>query len=165
MTDREGGTSKVLVLLDELTPSAALRLLTAGAAGVLRRDTAARHLPWAVTAVAAGSVALAPEITPALAAKQLRPWRASREQAAARVRIAALSCREREVLGLLADGLSNADVAEELTLSDHTVKDHIRAIYGKLGVDNRVQAAQVSWQAGTRDPAPHHAVPAALSRT
>nr|WP_241195769.1 helix-turn-helix transcriptional regulator [Streptomyces sp. SID10362] len=61
-----------------------------------------------------------------------------------------LSSREREIVRLLADGVSNPDMAETLGISTHTVKDHIRGVYTKLGVDNRVQASRIVWQAQVR---------------
>ncbi len=68
---------------------------------------------------------------------------ASREQ---NVRLLALSVREREILELAASGMSNREIAEQLVISANTVKFHLRAIYSRLGVHNRVQATQIVYQ-------------------
>ncbi|GLW49171.1 DNA-binding response regulator [Streptomyces sp. NBRC 14336] len=136
-----------VVLVGRLTDQATRMLLRFGARGVLLREDGARHLPWAVHATAAGSVALAPTTAGFVVDQYVRPGRVAEEAAAARKLLASLSPRERQVLELVSNGASNPVVAETLRISRHTVKDHIRAIYNKLLVGNRVQAARILWQA------------------
>ncbi|GAA3031353.1 hypothetical protein GCM10010448_11660 [Streptomyces glomeratus] len=62
--------------------------------------------------------------------------------------LGALSARELEVLALAGDGLSNPEIAQILTISPETAKDHLHSIYRKLGVRSRLQAAKIAWQAG-----------------
>lgn len=66
----------------------------------------------------------------------------------ARAVLGALSARELEVLALAGDGLSNPEIAQILTISPETAKDHLHSIYRKLGVRSRLQAAKIAWQAG-----------------
>ncbi|WP_192583015.1 helix-turn-helix transcriptional regulator [Streptomyces albicerus] len=136
-----------VVLTSQLSEKTLRMLLRHGAGGILLRDDSVEHLPWAVRAAAAGSIALAPAAAHLLVDQYVRPGRLSEEAAAARDRTAALSPRESEILRLLAEGTSNPDMAEAMGISSHTVKDHIRAVYTKLRVDNRVQAARIAWQA------------------
>ncbi|MFB7653943.1 MULTISPECIES: response regulator transcription factor [unclassified Streptomyces] len=122
-------------------------LLRHGARGILLRGSSVRHLPWAVRAAAEGTVALGPVAARFLVDQYVRPGRMADAVVAARGMLKKLSAREREIARLLADGASNPDMAEALGISAHTVKDHIRGVYAKLGVDNRVQASRVVWQA------------------
>jgi DNA-binding NarL/FixJ family response regulator len=148
--DRLTPTPARIVLVDRCTEDGTRRLLSSGAHGVLLRSSSVDHLLWAVRAVAAGSVALAPEVAGLVLDHYLQPSYAAAESTAAQSRLKDLSPREREILTLLSDGFSNPLIAETLSISSHTVKDHIRAIYTKLKVDNRVQAAQIAWQAASR---------------
>jgi DNA-binding NarL/FixJ family response regulator len=102
--------------------------LAAGARGVLFRHTGGARLSVAVAALAQGLVALEEPV-----AEALRP-----RVAAAPVE--ALTPREREVLELLAQGLSNRRIAQDLSISEHTVKFHVNAILGKLGAQGRTEA-------------------------
>ncbi|XKK64069.1 response regulator transcription factor [Streptomyces sp. ARC32] len=136
-----------VVLVDRLSEHTTRVLLHHGARGILLRGNSVRHLPWAVRAAAAGTVALGPVAARFLVDQYVRPGRTADAVAAARGLLEKLSSREREIVHLLADGVSNPDMAETLGISTHTVKDHIRGVYTKLGVDNRVQASRVVWQA------------------
>ncbi|WP_078915110.1 MULTISPECIES: response regulator transcription factor [unclassified Streptomyces] len=136
-----------VVLAEHLTPHGTRQLLSHGAAGVLLRSTAARHLPWAVTAVAQGSLALDPCLTEALKSAYVRPARASSERIPAEALISTLTPRERDVLALVGEGLPNREIADALSLSPDTVKDHLRRVYTKLGVETRLHAARIAWQA------------------
>ncbi|MCK1794826.1 helix-turn-helix transcriptional regulator [Streptomyces sp. XM4193] len=136
------GTAPVLVVSEQECP---LSLLTGGAAGAVRAGEAAAHLRWAVGFAAAGETALSPYYAASVADRWLRPVRG--EQARQRtLRLQALTCREREVLELAADGMPNRDVARRLHICDDTVKDHLRAVYRKMGVRNRLQAARCLWE-------------------
>jgi DNA-binding NarL/FixJ family response regulator len=119
--------------------------LRAGASGFLLKDTLAVDLLAAVRVVAAGESVAAPTVTRRLIAHfvgtgQVRPDRASR--------LAALTAREREVLTLIARGLSNAEIAGTLHLSEGTVKTHIGRILGKLSLRDRVQAVILGYEVG-----------------
>ncbi|MFG3436174.1 response regulator [Nonomuraea sp. NPDC047897] len=121
--------------LDEYVHEA-LRL---GAVGFLLKDTPPRDLIAAVRTVAAGQAMLSPSVTKRLisAFVDRAPSRAER----ARARLAALTGREEDVIRAVARGLSNAEIARELRLSEATVKAHLSRVLAKLGLANRVQAA------------------------
>ncbi|MFF8407372.1 LuxR C-terminal-related transcriptional regulator [Streptomyces sp. NPDC015684] len=134
----------VLVIAERLTEADARSLLIQGAAGVLLLRSAPQHLTWALPAVAEGSRALSPEIADAIVPGCPTPVRSRH---GARERLARLSAREREVLALLSDGLSNRAIAQALYISPDTVKDHVRTLCTKLRADNRIHAARIAWQA------------------
>lgn len=141
-----------VVLCERLTGHGTRLLLRQGATGILRRATAPAHLSWAVTAVAQGGLALDPCLTEAMKDAYARPAPPDRERASAEELMSALTPREREILALVGEGLPNREIADRLNLSPDTVKDHLRRIYTKLGVDTRLHAARVAWYAGI-DPA------------
>ncbi|MFF0203283.1 LuxR C-terminal-related transcriptional regulator [Streptomyces sp. NPDC005017] len=141
------------VLLGRLSQRATGPLSRHDVRGILLRADAVAHLHWAVRATAAGSVALTPGAARFVVDAFVRPGRATEESAEARQRLGTLGVRETEILELLAEGVSNTVVADRLGISTHTVKDHIRTIYGKLLVRNRIQAARVLWRAQIRRPA------------
>ncbi|MBZ3906830.1 response regulator transcription factor [Streptomyces griseiscabiei] len=136
-----------IVLVSHLTEQTTRMLLRRGANGILLREDSVSHLHWAVRAAAAGGLALAPTAAAFVTARLTRPDRPAEETVTALKLVALLSPREREILRFLEKGVANAETADTLNISGHTVKDHIRAIYAKLGVDNRVQAARIAWQA------------------
>ena len=113
------------------------RALQAGAIGYLLKNVSAEDLAQAIRQAHAGRSTLAPEATEVLV-------RATRERAAAPDY--GLTGREKEVLTLLVDGLSNAEIAERLVVSVATVKFHVRGILSKLGVSSRTEAASVAWR-------------------
>jgi two-component system, NarL family, nitrate/nitrite response regulator NarL len=115
----------VLALVD--APERARELVRAGAQGVLQRDASAERLTAASVAVASGLVAFDQDALRAL----LAPSSAEK---------GVLSAREHEVLELVADGLSNKLIAEQLGVSEHTVKFHVRSLLDKLGADTRADA-------------------------
>ena len=118
--------------------------LRAGASGFLLKDVPAEALFDAVRVVASGEALLAPSITRRLIAEfaRLRP-RQVRPDA-----LAALTPRETEILGLVAEGLSNGEIAERLVLSDETVKTHVSHVLRKLGLRDRAQAVVVAYETG-----------------
>ncbi|MEV4439667.1 response regulator transcription factor [Streptomyces sp. NPDC049577] len=118
--------------------------LAAGAAGFLLRDIAPEDLANAVRLVASGSSVLARPASRAV----VSGLGTARLPEDARERAAALTDREREVLALLVEGLSNAEIGRRLLLSPATVKDHISAIYLKLGTANRVRTAVFAQRTG-----------------
>jgi DNA-binding NarL/FixJ family response regulator len=136
---------RVLVLttfdLDEIVYDA----LRAGASGFLLKDTDPAVLVRAVRDLAAGGAVL----DPGVAARVLSTV-ADGERAAepARRLLSSLSEREREVVGLIGQGLSNAEIGSALHLSEATVKGYVSAVLGKIGAVNRVQAALVAYRGG-----------------
>ncbi|RLV79780.1 two component transcriptional regulator, LuxR family [Streptomyces rapamycinicus NRRL 5491] len=118
--------------------------LRAGAAGFLLKDTDPEQLVRAVRTLAEGGSVLDPAVTRAVIGGYL----AAEAEATAAEAVEALTPREREVLTLLGEGLANPQIAERMGLAPSTVKDHVRAVLGKLGGLNRVQAAIVADRAG-----------------
>jgi len=122
--------------------------LRAGASGFLLKDVEPEELVAAVRVIAAGDALIAPAITKRLIAQFAR-------SAPARVPPAAfgeLTPREHEVLRLVARGLSNAEIAGELVLSDATVKTHVKRVLAKLGLRDRVQAVVLAYETGLVTP-------------
>lgn len=124
-----------------------LTALNAGASGFLLKDTEPDQLAQYVRALAAGGVVLAPRASRRLLDTQ--PGRLAMDAEAERV--ATLTGREQQVLALVAQGLSNAEIGGRLYLGAGTVKDHVSAILAKLGVAGRVQAALAAQRAGLLD--------------
>ncbi|WP_206796019.1 response regulator transcription factor [Amycolatopsis sp. MtRt-6] len=118
--------------------------LRSGAAGLILKDTAPEQLAQLVRTLAAGGVVLSPKVTRTVVDGYLD----SGAGAAVATQAGRLSERERAVLVLIADGLSNADIAGRIRVSVGTVKDHVSAILTKLEVGSRVQAALVAQRAG-----------------
>jgi DNA-binding NarL/FixJ family response regulator len=120
--------------------------LRAGASGFLLKDTLAADLVSAIRVVAAGDAVVAPSATRRLVERFLdmtpEPDRARAES------LSALTEREREVLALIARGLSNAEIAARLYVSEGTVKTHVSRVLGKLGLRDRVQAVVVAYETG-----------------
>jgi DNA-binding NarL/FixJ family response regulator len=118
--------------------------LQAGASGFLLKDTLAADLVAAVRVVAAGESVAAPTVTRRLVEHFVGTASRTRDPS----RLSALTPRELEVLTLLAKGLSNAEIAAALFLSEGTVKTHVSRILGKLGLRDRVQAVIVGYETG-----------------
>jgi DNA-binding NarL/FixJ family response regulator len=128
--------------LDEYVHTA----LENGAVGFLLKDTPPRDLIQAVHTVAEGNAMLAPSVTRRLIAEFAA--RNSTQAVAARTQLEALTDREREVAVAVAQGLSNAEIAKLLFMSEATVKAHLSHVLAKLDLTNRVQAAMVVHDAG-----------------
>ncbi|MEW2578468.1 response regulator transcription factor [Streptomyces syringium] len=124
-----------------------LRALRHGGAGFLLKDSAPGELIAAVRAAAAGDAYLSPAATRHVADSLAAGPAASRSEEARR-RVAVLSEREREVLALLGEGLSNADAGRRIHMSEATVKTYVSRILAKLGCENRVRAALLARDAG-----------------
>ncbi len=137
---------RVLVLttfdLDEYVYEA----LRAGASGFLLKDASAEQLAEAVRVVAAGDALLAPGVTRRLIAEfsRLDP----RPRTPLRRKVGDLTERETEVLSLIAQGLSNAEIAVRLVVAEQTVKTHVGRILVKLGLRDRTQAAVFAYESG-----------------
>ncbi|MEU4219101.1 response regulator transcription factor [Actinoplanes sp. NPDC026623] len=121
------------------------RALAAGAAGFLLKAADPRELILGVRAVAEGAAFLSPRIAQKVIAK-LGDGLARADLA--RNRLTALTTREREVLALVGRGMSNREIARSLFLAEGTVKTHVSAILLRLGLNNRVQAALLAYEAG-----------------
>nr|WP_203666143.1 response regulator transcription factor [Streptomyces parvus] len=138
------GATRALMLttfgLDEYVYDA----LSAGASGFLLKDATFPELLHAVRVVAGGHALLAPEITGRLIAEFAR----QRVSASPKRSIEGLTAREAEVLVLIARGLSNADIADRLTITDHTVKTHINRLFAKMGLRDRAQAVILAYELG-----------------
>ena len=123
--------------------------LGAGASGFLLKDVTADTLFEAVRVVAAGDALLAPGVTRRLIAEfaRLRPSVPSGPDA-----LSELTPRETEVLRLVAEGLSNGEIAERLVVSDETIKTHVSRVLSKLDVRDRTQAVVVAYESGLVTP-------------
>ncbi|WP_328764527.1 MULTISPECIES: response regulator transcription factor [unclassified Streptomyces] len=122
---------------------ALLDAIMAGAAGYVLKQIQGTDLVSAIRTVATGQSMLDPATTARLMHSLRDPDAAKAPEDA---RLAALSERERAVLGLIGDGLTNRQIAKQLYLSEKTVKNHISRLLGKLGVERRVQAAVIAAQ-------------------
>ncbi|MFF4578913.1 response regulator [Streptomyces sp. NPDC001389] len=128
-----GNPARVLVVTSFTEQRTVVPALRAGAAGYLYKDIDPDALAGAIRSVHAGHVLLQPEVAEALLAAQ--------DQGAPAARPGSLTEREREVLGLIADGRSNREIARALVLSEKTVKTHVSNILMKLDLSDRTQAA------------------------
>jgi DNA-binding NarL/FixJ family response regulator len=123
--------------------------LRVGASGFLLKDTPPAELLAAIRVVAAGDALLAPGITRRLIAEFVRRPDPTRAAPAA---LAALTEREREVLGLIAHGLSNAELAERLVVSAATSKTYVSRLLAKLGARDRAQLVAIAYETGLVSP-------------
>ncbi|MCU4748756.1 MULTISPECIES: response regulator [Streptomyces] len=133
---RRGLSSKVLVLTTYDTDSDTLPAIEAGATGYLLKDTPREDLFAAVRAAAEGRTVLSPAVATRLVSRVREPVGE------------ALSVRERQVLGLVAKGGSNREIAAELFISEATVKTHLAHLYTKLGVKDRAAAVATAYERG-----------------
>jgi DNA-binding NarL/FixJ family response regulator len=144
--DAQGGGPHILILttfdLDEYVYDA----LCAGASGFLLKDVTAERLFDAVRVVADGDALLAPAVTRRLISEfaRIRPLGGSGPVPA----LAALTARETQVLKLVAEGLSNPEIAERLVVTEETVKTHVSRMLAKLGLRDRTQAVVAAYESG-----------------
>ena len=124
--------------------------LSAGASGFLLKDVTPEHLVDAVRTVRAGDALLSPTITRRLVQRFAQPG--TDAPAAMHRDLRSLTARETEVLRMLAAGLSNAELAQRLFLSEATVKTHVARILAKLELRDRVQAVVVAYETGLVTP-------------
>jgi len=141
-----GADARVLILTTFDLDEYVFEALRAGASGFLLKDVQPAQLVDAVRVVARGEALLAPTVTRRLLDRFARSLPGAPEPPAPE--LAELTDREREVLALLAEGLSNAELAERLVLSETTIKTHVSSILRKLGLRDRVQAVVLAYQAG-----------------
>jgi DNA-binding NarL/FixJ family response regulator len=148
-----GSTTRVLILTTFDLDEYAFAGLRAGASGFLLKDVPVDELIGAIHIVARGDAVVSPRVTRRLLetfAHQLPG--AGRDEELLGAELAGLTEREREVLVELADGLSNAEIAQHLFVSEATVKSHVGKILTKLGLRDRVQAAVFAFQIGLVKP-------------
>jgi DNA-binding NarL/FixJ family response regulator len=140
--------ARVLVLttfdLDEYVYDA----LRAGASGFLLKDMRRNELVDAIRVVAAGEALLAPTVTRRLIADVVGRSRPAAAVPRTEPRLKTLTARETEALRQIARGLSNAEIARELYVTEHTVKTHVSSLLSKLGLRDRVQAVVLAYESG-----------------
>jgi DNA-binding NarL/FixJ family response regulator len=143
------GETKVVMLTTFDMDEYVFDALRAGASGFLLKDVPPERLIDGIRAVANGDALLAPSITRRLIEEFVRSGPASSSPPPA---LGELTARELEVLQLIARGLSNAEIAKELFVSDTTVKTHVAHVLMKLGLRDRVQAVVLAYEAGVVQP-------------
>ena len=139
---------RVLILTTFALDEYIYEALNAGASGFVLKDDPPEQLLAAVRTVAAGEALLSPEITKRVIKQFTRLPRPTTPAG-----FDELTAREQEIFRLLAEGLSNAEIAERLVFTDSTVKSHISHILQKLGLRDRVQLIVLAYQAGLVDAA------------
>lgn len=141
--------ARIIVLTMYLDDDLIARAVHAGAVGYILKDSRAPDLLHGIRAAAEGRVAM----DPAVAARLVQLYRRSASEAApATDDPPHLSARELSILRLVAEGLTNRQIAQQLFLSEQTVKNNLSIIYEKLGVSNRTQAVSAALRAGLLPP-------------
>jgi len=144
--------TRVLVLTTYADQAAILPALRAGALGYLTKEASAEQIEAAIRAVYAGQTHLDPAVQERLVAAVTGDPPATSRAAGSRELPGGLTAREAEVLTLLAAGLSNAEIAQRLFVSNATVKTHINRIFAKTGARDRAQAVRYAYQTGLASP-------------
>ena len=141
---------KIIMLTTFDLDEYALDAIDAGASGFLLKDAPPEQLLAAIDSVYHGDAVIAPSTTKRLLEHLVTPKRAtsSSNHTTEMAALASLTAREREVLEAMADGLSNAEIAEKLFVSATTVKTHVGRVLTKLGARDRVQAVVFAYRAG-----------------
>ncbi len=143
------GAPRVLVLTTFDLDDYVYQALRWGASGFLLKDASARELAEAVRVVAAGDALLSPSVTRRLIAEFARM---GAPRGPSRKRLQDLTERETEVLALVAQGLSNAEIAGRLVVAEQTVKTHVSRVLMKLGLRDRTQAVVLAYETGLVQP-------------
>ena len=140
----------VLVLTTFETDEHVMAALRAGASGFLGKGAQPEAVVEAIRLVAQGDALLSPAATRSLIERVLREPRAGQalDQKRLQATIEGLTEREREILVLVAEGLSNDDIADRLAISRHTVKTHINRAMTKLGAHDRAQLVVIAYESG-----------------
>lgn len=137
---------RVLILTTFELDEYVFKALQAGASGFLLKRTPPEQLVDGIRTIAAGEALLSPSVTRRLIAEF-----AARPEREVNPRVSDLTDREREVLGAMAQGLTNEELAETLFISENTVKSHVRSVLTKLGARDRVNAVVIAYQSGLMD--------------
>ena len=145
---RPGRDSRIIILTTFDFDQYVYAALTAGASGFLLKDVSPEQLVAAVRTVRSGDALLAPSITRRLVER----FAPQSGRPAVHRDLSGLTPRELEVPRLLARGLSNAELAEQLTLSEATIKTHVTRILTKLQIRDRVQAVVLAYETGLVGP-------------
>ncbi len=149
LTERGPANTRVLMLTTFDEDQLVYEAIRAGASGFLLKSAPPARLAEAVRVINAGEALLAPSITRRLVEDFVRRPPPGQTAAAA---LPELTEREREVLALVARGLSNAEIAAELVVSEATVKTHVNRLLGKLDLRDRVQAVVLAYETGFVQP-------------
>jgi DNA-binding NarL/FixJ family response regulator len=149
LAQQGAGAPRVLVLTTFDLDEYVYESLRAGAGGFMLKDAPPSQLAEAIRTVAGGESLLAPAVTKRLIERYFNRPPADSVR---RGRFAELTDRELDVLHLLTRGLSNAEIGEQLFLSDATVKTHVTHLLTKLGVRDRVQAVVLAYESGLVEP-------------
>jgi DNA-binding NarL/FixJ family response regulator len=146
--DGESGQTRVLILTTFGLNEYVYEALRAGASGFLLKDAPPEDLLAAVHVIARGDALLDPSITRTV----IQEFTRRRVRGDLAAKLDELTAREREVLELLARGLSNAEIAQTFVVSEGTVKTHVASVLHKLGLRDRVQAAIYAYESGLVEP-------------
>jgi DNA-binding NarL/FixJ family response regulator len=149
----ESPDARVIILTTYGIDEYAFSALHAGASGFLLKDVQPADLLAGIRAVASGDAVIAPSVTRSLLDTFAHRLTAPGDDGKALDALAALTEREREVFLLIAAGLSNAEIAAKLVLSEATAKTHVSRILSKLGLRDRVQAVILAYESGITRPA------------
>ena len=147
---QNGGRARVIVLTTFDLDEYVMEAIRAGASGFLLKDTPPEDLVAAIRVVAAGDALLSPSVTRRLLDRVAQVLPGPDRPAPAD--LAGLTERELDVLRLMARGLSNAEIAEELVVGETTVKTHVSRVLMKLGLRDRVQAVVLAYETGLVQP-------------
>jgi len=147
-----GSPARILVLTTYDLDDYVYAAIRAGASGFLLKDVQPAQLAEAIRVIAAGDALLAPSVTRRLLGQFARTLPGPRFRPASPASLSALTERETEVLRLLAAGLSNAELAGRLYISEATVKSHVSSLLRKLGLRDRVQAVILAYDTGLVTP-------------
>ena len=144
ITAAAGARSRVLILTTFERDDYVFEALQAGASGFLLKNAPPEELVHAVRVVASGDALLAPSVT----RRVIEQFARRPVEPAVRARVESLTQREREVLVLLARGMSNSELAAELFVTEGTIKTHLSSLLAKLGLRDRVQAVVLAYESG-----------------
>jgi two-component system nitrate/nitrite response regulator NarL len=139
--------ARVIVLTGVRDPEIHRRAVRLGAVGLVPKEQAADVLLRAIAQVHAGEAWLEPALVASVLGDMSRA-QATRQDNAEQAKIMSLTGREREVIGLLGEGLKNKNIADRLFISEATVRHHLTAIFAKLGVADRLELVIYAYQQG-----------------
>jgi two-component system, NarL family, response regulator YdfI len=140
---KELGSSRIVLLAEHLTRAETVRLMQSGVQAILPRDSSAREIVSALEAVSEGLTAFSPDFL-----RLLLPTPTEGVEQDFEYLNDPLTARETEVLGLLAGGAGNKDIAIQLRISEHTAKFHVSSILSKLGATTRTEAVSRGYRLG-----------------
>ena len=152
LRERQPGV-RVIALTTYADDESVLGALRAGARGYLTKDASSQDIQHAILAVAAGEAALDPAVQNHVVAALAGPVEPAAPMSPPAAELPDdLTPREAEVLGLIAEGLSNAEIAERLFVSPTTIKSHINHLFAKAGLRDRAQAVNYAYRTGIATP-------------